>query len=134
MNQIKNNKNYIFFFYIDCIEENESNYFKINNFFHSSEILCHNKYFSIFEANAIDFDFLEKNDKLISFFLYMNKFFFRNQKKNLKLCLLQNILTHNVFECSTIPFFLNMFFFFRHIYFFIFLLKKLSFNKKLIIK
>ena len=90
MNQIKNNKNYTFFFFVDCVKENESDYLKINNFFYPLEILSHNKYFSIFQNNSVNFDFLEKNDKLISFFLYMNKFFFKNQIKNLKLCLMQN--------------------------------------------
>jgi len=134
MNQIKNIKNYTFFFFVDCIKENESDYLKINNFFYPLEILSHNKYFSIFQNNSVNFDFLEKNDKLISFFLYMNKFFFKNQIKNLKLCLMQNEFIFNKLNGSNLPFFLNIFFFFRHIYFFIFLLKKLSFNKKYFIK
>jgi len=126
MNYKKEYKN-IFFFFIDCIKENEFDYLKINNFFQNAEVLCHNKYFSMFSSNKIDFSFLEKNEKLLSFFIYGNKFFFKNQIKILKLYVL-NALNEN--SNKNIPFFMNFFFFMRNLYFFVFILKKISFLKK----
>lgn len=134
MKQNINIKNYTFFFFIDCIKEIESVYLKINNFFDTSELLSHNKYFSIFLTKQIDFNFLEKNEKLISFFFFLNKFFFKDQIKSLKLCLLNEDITKSIHKIKSIPFFLNFFYFFRYLYFFVFILKKFSFKKNLINK
>lgn len=131
MNQNNNNKiTNSFFFFVDFLKEIESSkYLKIDNFFKDTSKLYPNAYFSIFSNSQIDFDFLEKNEKLISFFLYNGKLFFKNQIKNLKICSLYEEKIKSVQKRLNISFFLNLFYFFRHIYCLIFLLKKISFIK-----
>lgn len=131
MNQNNNKKiTNSFFFFVDHLKEMESSkYLKIDNFFNDTSKLYPNTYFSIFPNSQIDFDFLEKNEKLISFFLYNGKFFFKNQIKNLKICSLYEEKIKSIQKRLNISFFLNLFYFFRHVYCLIFLLKKISFIK-----
>lgn len=129
MNQINNNKN-SFFFFVDFMDELESKYLKIDNFFQDPSFLFPNKFFSIFSNEKIDFDFLEKNEKLISFFFIFNKIFFKNHIKNLKLCFTNENMFKNLKKKMNISFFLNFYFFFRHVLCFIFVLKKICVYKK----
>lgn len=129
MNSLVNKNS--FFFFIDSVKDFETKYFKIDNFFKDSSLLDPNKYFSIFYNTNIDFDFLEKNEKMLSFFFIFNKFFFKDQLKNLKICLINECISGRDLEKKlSITFFLNFYFFFRHFYTFIFLLKKIALNKK----
>lgn len=131
MNQINLKSTNSFFFFVDSLENNDSKYLKIDNFFFDSTKLHPNIYFSVFCNSKMDFDFLEKNDKLISFFLYDGKFFFKDQIKNLKTCFLyEDMFRNNIEKKLNLSFFLNFFYFFRNIYCFFLLLKKLSFIKK----
>jgi hypothetical protein len=128
MNRVFSKKNYknSFFFFVDCSKNFESKCFKIDSFFYDYAFLFPNKFFSAFYNSRIDFDFLEKNEKLISFFFFYNKFFFKGQIKNLKTCLFNENFFENLEKKLNINFFLNFYFFFRHLYNFIFLLKKLA--------
>lgn len=128
MNQIIN-KQKSFFFFVDCIKDLELNYFKIDNFFNKSDLLSSNKYFSVFLNSSIDFEFLEKNENLLSFFFIFNKFFFKNQIKNLKICLQHEGFFRDLKKKLNINFFLNFYFFFRYIYSFVFLLKRIALSK-----
>jgi hypothetical protein len=130
MNQFNNKiKGNSFFFFIDLFEDGEAKYLKIDKFFNNHTKLYPNFYFSVFRNSKIDFDFLEKNDNLISFFMYNGKFFFKNQIKNLKACFFYEDKFKNIQNRLNNSFFLNLFYFFRHVYCFIFLLKRLSFIK-----
>lgn len=125
------NKN-SFFFFVDFLKDFETKYFKIDTFFSDSEFLFPNKYFSFFSIEKIDFDFLEKNEKLLTFFYIFNKLFFKDQIKNLKTCLLNEFSSIKIKKGLKINFFLNFYFFFRYYYTFIFLIKKIAiikFNK-----
>lgn len=132
MKSMINTKNYknSFFFFVDYINETETTMFKIDKFFIDSSFLSPNKYFSVFYNEKIDFTFLEKNEKLISFFLIFNKFFFKHQIKNLKFCLHNENLFKSLNKKLNLTFYSNFYFFFRYFYSFIFILKKISSNKK----
>lgn len=133
MNQIikKKNKN-SFFFFVDCLKDFENKYFKINNFFINTDFLFPNKYFSVFLKDKIDFDFLDKNEKLVTFFFIFNKFFFKNQITKLKVCLInEHFLFNSLKQKLNITFFLNFYFYFRYIYTFTFILKKKALKIKI---
>lgn len=93
------------------------------------------KYFLSFQNNKINFSFLEKNNKLLFFFVFFGKIFFKDQLKNLKNLLnIENNLFNNVSAINTLALmrnklYLNFFFFFRHIFSFIFLLKNISLKR-----
>lgn len=130
MNQIFKYKN-SFFFFVDFLKDFEQKYLKIDKFFGDSKLLFPNKYFSIFSNTKIDFDFLEKNEKLISFFFIFNKFFFKDQLKKLKLCfIIDEKFFINLEKRLSINLFLNFYFFFRQIYSFILIIKKIALIKK----
>lgn len=126
MKSIINTKRNSFFFFIDSMTEFETTIFKIDNFFIDSSFLSPNKYFSIFSNEKIDFNFLEKNEKLISFFLIFNKIFFKDQIKNLKFCFYNEKLFRSLNKKLNLTFYLNFYFFFRYLYNFMFILKKIS--------
>lgn len=130
MNQFNiNNKQNTFFFFVDVLESLDPHYLKIDNFFNDTKKLYPNAYFSVFSNSKINFDFLEKNEKLLSFFIYNGKIFFKNQIKNLKISFFYEEKFKNIEKRLNISFFLNLFYFFRHVYCFIFLLKKISYIK-----
>jgi len=130
MNQFNiNNKQNTFFFFVDALESLDPHYLKIDNFFNDTKKLYPNAYFSVFSNSKINFDFLEKNEKLLSFFIYNGKIFFKNQIKNLKISFFYEEKFKNIEKRLNISFFLNLFYFFRHVYCFIFLLKKISYIK-----
>lgn len=118
-----------FFFFIDLLKEFEANSFKVNSFFQQVDLLLPVKYFSVFPINKINFDFIEKSDKMFFFFYIFNKFFFKNQIKNLKFCFINEdglLKTDNLKN----KFIYNLFFFARYFYNFVFILKKIALLKK----
>jgi hypothetical protein len=131
MNKINNKyssyKN-IFFFFIDSQQDTHDNFLNTKIFQKISD-LAPVKYFSVFNINKIDFDFLEKNEKLIFFFLIFNELFFKTHIKNLKNCLNAETNLDKSFLNLKIKFFLNFFFFNFYIYNSIFLLKKIALKK-----
>jgi hypothetical protein len=111
MIKINNLDNKCFFFFIDFLKEFESNSFKIDLYFNNVELLCCNKYFIPFFNNKINFSLLEENEKFLFFFIIFNKIFFKNQKKNLQICL--NIEKNNLLykKRLKLKFIFNFFFF-----------------------
>ena len=120
-----------FFFLIDTLDvSNEKKILNVNSFFRKEKIdfLSSVKYFLFFSKDKIDFFLLEKNYKLIFFFNFFNKLFFKDQIKNLKL--LFNIEKNNLSsKVLHIKFYLNFYFFFKHIISFTFILKFVSLIK-----
>lgn len=127
MNKMKNKNS--FFFFIDYLNEMENNnfYLKVDNYFKNNPLICNNKIFSVFSNDKINFDFINKNFNLLSFFYFDNKFFFKNHLKILKAYSLNNKI-RKIKIINSI--FLNFFFFFRHIFTFSFILKSFIRFKK----
>lgn len=123
-----NNKitSHSFFFFIDNIKELENYYTKVDKFFNKNDLICNNKFFSFFLNEKIDFDFLEKNNKLITFFIFYNKIFFKDHLKNLKKCLINENFLKISNEKLNLKMFLNSYFFNKYILLSIFILKKRS--------
>jgi len=122
--------NSLFFFVDSVVGEQEKVFLNVNKFFNGIDLLLSTKYFLPLSNSKIDFNFLERNNKLVFFFYFMNKLFFKNQIRNLKFLLdveKDNELSNVMF--LNIKFYLNFFFFSRHILSFIFLLKHISNSK-----
>lgn len=117
--KLNNNKinNNIFFFFVDANKDYDIKLFNINNFFWNIDLLLPVKYFLSFQKNKINFSFLEKNNKLLFFFVFFGKIFFKDQLKNLKNLLnIENNLFNNVSAINTLALmrnklYLNFFFF-----------------------
>lgn len=133
---IKNNNinymdNSLFFFVDSVVGEREKFFLNVSKFFNDIDLLSSTKYFLILSNSKIDFNFLEKNNRLVFFFFFINKLFFKDQIKNLKFLLdvEKNNILSNVMSLN-IKFYLNFFFLSRHILSFVFLLKHISNSKK----
>ena len=113
-----------FFFFIDSLNSFESKFIKTKLFFPYFHLLSPINFFSVFKNNKIDFDFLEKNEKMLFFFFIFNKLFFKSNLKNLKnLINNEDILSNLKLKTN-----LNFFFFSRYILNFV--LKKISYLKQ----
>lgn len=129
-NNISYKNNSLFFFVDSVLGEQEKVFLNVNNFFNGIDLLSSTKYFLLLPKIKIDFNFLERNNRLVFFFYFINKLFFKDQIKNLRFLLdaekdneLSNVMSLNI------KFYLNFFFFSRHILSFIFLLKHISNSK-----
>jgi len=127
---MKKTSNNSFFFLIDFLKNGyEKNLLLINNFFRNEKIniLSSVKYFLFYSNYKIDFIFLEKNYKLISFFIFLNKLFFKQQLKSLKILFDIEIKT-NITNVNLLKnkFYLNYYYYYYHIIKIIFMLKFIS--------
>jgi hypothetical protein len=124
------NKNFYednsFFFFFDSFGiEGEKHLLSVDNFFGKSDSFSTIKYFLHFFTNDIDFNFLEKNNKLIFFFLIFNKLFFKDHLRTLK----RMLDNENTLSKLKIKFYLNFYFFSKRLYSFVFILKSISLLK-----
>ena len=102
--------NSLFFFVDSVVGEQEKVFLNVNKFFNGIDLLLSTKYFLPLSNSKIDFNFLERNNKLVFFFYFMNKLFFKNQIRNLKFLLdveKDNELSNVMF--LNIKFYLNFF-------------------------